>query len=494
MKLKMKQMALLLAGLSTSVAAMATPVTVAQIDAARSDATLQQAWLSGATAPTRTVYEGWVRGCDVDTNTLFSTQTGTRVVPGSIGNFSAYACTRDGIVSVLYHTLDGGSLNYVTPHTIGTALARVKFVGSDNGCDATPLNYVDPTNANNNALVFKGCTQIGVAVPSAGPDNTSNQTTKDAILTDPNAPQWPTGGYSDVEANLFDASIGGGDVSNVGTEDDVGVSQVFTVAVSIPLYRALQVAQGITVPDPDFLPVNAPNISSGQYAGIISTGGGDASWATLLPDTTNTVILARRVDTSGTQSSSNAFFLKNPCAAGVAGQLPPRTRFDTVAGVINVIEGSGTGNVKQTLTAASNNTDLTQTFAIGVMSAENNWRTDSAANAGYRFLKIDGVHPETDDTENARVTAANGDYKFVMELKEFVRANYDGQAEKTAFEARIIGDITEELRNPPADTCAIFPRGLLLLPQNDSVCEVGTQVAKVTNFGNNCATAVQFLN
>lgn len=490
----MKQMALILAGLSISAASIAAPVTVAQIDAARANATLQQAWLTGATAPTRTVYEGWVRGCDVDTNTIFSTQTGTAVVPGSIGNFSTYACTRSGVVSVLYHTLDGGSLNYVTPHTISTALARTKFVGTGNGCGATPLNYVDPTNANNNAQVFKSCAQIGIAVPAAGPSSTSNSTTRAALLTDPNAPQWPTGGYSDVEAALFDAAIGGGDVSKVGTEDDVGVSQVFTVAASIPLYRALQAAQGITVADPNFDPVNAPNISSGQYAAIISTGGGNASWGTLLPNTTNPVILARRVDTSGTQSSSNAFFLRNPCASGIGAQLPPRTRLDTVAGIIDVIEGSGTGNVKTALTVASNNTDLTKTYAIGVMSAENNWRTDSAASAGYRFLKIDGVHPELGDTENARVTGANGNYKFVMELKEFVRANYTGQAPKTAFEARVIGEITSQLRNPPTASCATFPRGLMLLPQNNSSCEVGKQVSKVTNFGKNCATAIQFLN
>lgn len=493
MKLKMKQIALILAGLSTSVVSIAAPVTVAQIDAAFANATLQQAWLSGATAPTRTVYEGWVRGCDTGTNTIFSTQSGTASVPGSIGNYSSYACTRAGVVSVLYHTLDGGSLNFVTPHTIGTALARTKFVGTGNGCGATPVNYIDPTNANNNALVFKGCTQIGINVPAAGPSATSNATTRAAYLTDPNAPQWPTGGYSDVEAALSDASIGGGDVSNVGTEDDVGVSQVFTIVTSIPLYRALQVAQGITVADPDFDPVNAPNISSSQYAALASTSG-EASWKTLIPNSTNTVILARRVDTSGTQSSSNAFFLRNPCVTGMGAQLAPRTRLDSVPGVIRVVEGSSTGNVKTTITQASNNTDPKETYAIGVVSAENNWRVDTPASGGYRMLKIDGVHPELGDPVDGRVTAANGDYKFVMELKEFIRADYAGQAPKTPYEARVIREITAQLKTPPAASCATFPRGLLLLPQNNSACEVGKQVSKVTNFGKNCATPTQFLN
>jgi hypothetical protein len=263
MKLKMRQIALLIASISVSAAAVAAPVSVEQIDAALTAGTLDQAWITGASAPTRTVYEGWVRGCDVvngaPTNTIFSTQSGSAAVPGSIGNFSAYACLRGGRVSVLYHTLDGGSLNAYTPHTVNSVLARVKYVGSGNGCGATPVNYVDTVNPLNNAVVFKGCTQIGIGVPATGATTDSNNTNLAAIATDPQAPAWPIGGYSDVEAALFSAAIGGGDVSSRGTESDVGVGQVFGLAVSIPLYRALQVQQNLPQDDE---PENAPNINS----------------------------------------------------------------------------------------------------------------------------------------------------------------------------------------------------------------------------------------
>jgi hypothetical protein len=487
MKLKMRQIALLVASLSTSAVSMAAAVTVEQIDTAREAGTLQQAWITGASAPTRTVYEGWVRGCDADTNTIFSSQGGTAVVPGSIGNYSAYACTRGGVVSVLYHTLDGGSLNAYTPHTVGTVLGRVKYVGDGNGCEATPLNYEDAVNPLNNAVVYKGCDQIGGGVPATGATTESNTTNAAAIATDPNAPALPLGGYSDVEAALFPEAIGGGDVSSRGAESDVGVGQVFGLAVSIPLYRALQVQQQLTQDDE---PANAPNITSGQYTNLIRAGG-LFSWDGLLPGNTSRVNIARRVDTSGTQASSNAFFLKNPCSAGLNQQLNPTTPAQNVPGVYNLVLNSGSGNVQTMLTNASNSSDANAQFAIGVLSAENNWRTASTASAGYRYLKIDGVHPETGDTDRARRTAANGDYKFHMELKQFIRADYDGVPPKTPFETAVLNEITEELKNPPANSCAVFPRGLTLNPLNFSSC-TRAEVAKMTNGGQNCAAPTQF--
>lgn len=492
MKFKMKQMALLLAGLSTSAVTIAAPVTVAQIDAARSNGTLQQAWFTGASAPTITAYAGWVRGCDLNTNTMFSTNTSSNVTPGTNGDFNAYACTRGGVVSVLYHTRDGGSLNAYTPHTVGSVLARIKFVGTGSGCNPTPLQYTDSLNPNNNATVFKSCALVGASLPASGATPALNSSNAAALLTDPNAPQWPLGGLSDVEGALFPNSIGGGDVGRFGTETDVGVGQAFAVIASIPLYRAMQAAQGITVADPNFAPENAPNITSAQYAGIISPGG-EKTWSSIVPGSTNEVILARRVDTSGTQASSDAFFLRNPCNAGVGQQLSKRTRLSSEPGVIEVLEGSSGGAVYVRVTTASNSTDPKKSFAIGVASAEGNWRTSTSANSnGYRVLKVDGVHPETGDTDFSRLTTVNGHYKFHMELKSFVRADYAGKPPKTAFEARIMDEVVENLKNPPSATCAVFPRGLTLNPINESECVMGVQVARMTNQGKNCATPIQF--
>lgn len=493
--MKMKQIALLVAGLSASAAVFAAPVTVNEIDNARQAGTLQQAWISGASAPTRTVYEGWVGpgngvGCDVGTNTIFSNQGGTANVPGALGNFVAYACKRNGIVSVLYHTLDGGSLNAYTPHTVATRLARVKFVGTGNGC-TSQVNYVDPTNALNNALVYKGCLLAGEALPSAGTNAAVNGRNATAVANDPFAPQLPVGGFSDVEAALFPSTIGGGDVSSRGVESDANVGQVFGVAVSIPLYRALQAAQGITESGSSYDPALAPNITRSQYVAIAASGGAaNGDWTPILgAASTQKVVLERRISTSGTQSSSNAFFLQNPCTNGAGASLPPARVADSNPD-FTVNERSGSGNVKTGLTDASNAAANTRNqFAIGVLSLENNWRLDPTASNGYRFVKVDGVHPELGDTENARVTATNGNYAFHMELKSFVRSNYAGVAPKTAFENAVVGQITQVLANPAATSCAVFPRGLTLNPLSGSSCTVGAQVAKMTNLGNNCSPA-----
>lgn len=496
MVLRAKKIALLLAGMSFSAVSIAAPVTVAEIDAARSAGSLQQAWITGASAPTLSVYRGWVKGCDVDTNTVFTSDTSTTLsAPGSFGsNPMAYACKRSNRVSVLYHTLDGGSLNAYTPHTVGAVLHRVKFVGTGNGC-TTSLNYVDKVNALNNATVFKSCTKIGGDLPTSGSITAMSTSNQAALATDPNAPSYPVGGFSDVEAALFATSIGGGNVSALGVESDVGVGQAFGVAVSIPLYRAMQVAQGIVETGTtvnDFDPAKAPNINSTQYASIIAQGG-ENKLSILLPSNLSRLNIARRVDTSGTQSSSNAFFLRNPCSGGLAATLSPTTASNDIAGQYAVTLNSSTGNVKTRLNTASNATVENDKYAIGVMSMENDWR-DGTATAAYRFVKIDGVHPEAGDVVNARKTATTGEYKFHMELKSFVRSDsITGKAAKTQFEAAIIGQITNELKNPEAASCAVYPRGLTLNPANFSSCTAGAEVAKMTNGGKNCAAPVQFL-
>lgn len=497
--MKLKQIVLAFAGITLSAAAFAAPVTIAQIESARQAGQLDQAWISGATAPTRSIYEGWVGsgagvGCDSGSNTIFTNQGGTNVIPGALGNFLAYACTRAGKVSVLYHTLDGGSLNAYAPHTIGTKLARLKYVGSPtaNTCVAAAASYVDPTNADNNAAVFKSCALVGAALPGTGPTSGSNTTNGNAVNADSLAPSLPAGGFSDVEAALFDVTIGGGNVSSKGTEGNANVTQVFGVAVSVPLYRALQTAQSLAdINSTTFDPAVAPNITKAQYVAIATQNGAyQTDWAPIVgaAGTGKKVILARRVATSGTQASSNSFFLANPCAKGLGADLAPAVVSDS-SPTFEVFEGAGTGNVKTRLTTASLNTGA-DNFAIGIISVENDWRAEAAStaspplafgpSAGYRFVKVNGIHPEAGDVVNGRATTISGAYEFAKELKNFT-ANT-----ATGFGATVVGQITAALSNPPASACAVLPRGLALNPLANSACGAA-QVTKATNLGNNCS-------
>lgn len=470
--MQVKQMILAVAATLAAGSVLAAPVTPAQIGAARTAGTLQETWISGASAPTFNIFRGFELGCDANSVSLFSNSSSdTSVRPGSLGNYAAYACTRGGRVSVVYHTVFDGSLNAYAPHINGTQLQRLRRLENASCAIATSAF---PGHVN-----YKSCTLVN---PAATPDG---------------AVAKPAGGFSDVEASLF-----GFDVSTAGTEVEANVGQTFGVAVTIPLYRALQVAQGIyastaaaNAADAAFSPANAPNISSSQYTSIVAQFSGyQSDWSPLVGDAGagKAVYLERRVASSGTQASSNAYFLKNPCST--AG-LEPAAAVDS-SGSFFVTEHSGSGNVKTALTTRGTNNQ----FAIGVLSMENNWRSESAANAGYRYLKLDGVHPEAgtvdvnangtaDGLEFARESAINGNYGFHIEMRSFVANTAD------TFGRNLIPAITSALGNP--NNCADVPRGLTLNPLGGSSCSTGSSselavVAKGTRFGNNCAAQQLF--
>lgn len=507
--MKLKQIVLAVAAVCASTQVFAG-VTAADITAAGSN--VQQTWLSGASAPTLNIFDGFALGCDAGTVSIFTQQaaSNTAVKPGSIGNFTAYACKRGGVVSVMYHTVEGGSLLAYLPHSVpGTVIERVKSIGTA-ACSTTAVTYNSPVTAIGSVTEYKGCTKGNGATLADG------------------APIKPAGGFSDVEFAAFPTIINGkgtGSIASVGTESDANIGQVFGVAVTTKLYRAMQAKQGInSATDTIFDPALAPNITSAEYASIISVGGGyQADWTPLTGATTKKVVIARRVDTSGSQASSNIHFLNNPCASALSAASSPAPA--TNSGNTFIIEGGSTGNVKAALTAANNNTptniastaidgtvtnttvgaaDGSQEYAIGVISLENDWRTEAAASSQYRFLKLDGVHPEAASQQGtnsngttfytARNTAVSGAYPFHMEGKYFVANSAD------SFGAALIPQIATALGNPAV--CTNLPRGLTINPSSGSVCANADDltttavneavVAKGTKFGNNCSALQLF--
>lgn len=453
-----------------SAHSFAAPVTLADIDTARNAANINEAWISGASAPTYNVFQGYAAGCDADTLAIFNAGTSTTLTrPGAsaASNFLAYACTRGGVVSVLYHTVDGGSFNAYAPHipndvdgdgNVGTTnLRRVKRLGATTSaaCAAQTGTFALPGQS---AIV--SYSKCGNVTPATSPDGVV---------------ALPAGGFSDVEAALW-----GVDVTGYGTEQKANVGQAFGIATSIDLYRDLQVAQGIyatvaaaNAGDTTFAPAKAPSITHAQYVSIIA---GTADVSVLIPGSTAPLTLARRVPTSGTQATSNALFLRNPCNGdpAITGALPPLPA--GTYGNVTVVEGSGTGNVKTALSTSG--------YAIGWLSMENDWNLDSSSNT-YRFIKIGGVHPEAPiagsglpKDEKARFTAATGEYDYHVEMAAFTADSAVG-----TFGETVINDIVGAFA---ALDCADVPRGLTLGTFAGSSCTVGEVVAKGTRFGNNC--------
>lgn len=462
--LKLNKLAVVLATALSATSAFAAAVTPTDIQNAT---VLNQAWISGASAPTYNVFLGFAAGCQANTLAVFHGGSAGAANPGAsnTGNAFAYACKRGaGVVSVLYHTNQGGSFNAFAPHVPNNV------AGTGFGV-ATDLNRLANVATNS-------CTNVGtIAVANQGATPVYRcATTINGFAATDNTPKKPAGGFSDVEAALF-----GVDASAYGSEINVGVTQVFGVLASEPLYRAMQVAQGIytTVAaaqsaDPSFLPQNAPSISKQQYASIASDS--LASWAPLGVDDTKEVIIARRVNTSGTQGSSNAFFMGSPCLGNpsTGGNLLPSTAADSDPGFYTVIEGGETSEVRNAISNASTAGE----FAIGVVSLEN------APAAGRRYLKVEGVHPEAGPNNTvdsfARYTSAQGQYPFQIELKGFI----SNQAKGT-FGETVINNIVSGLSTV---SCTAVPRGLILNSASTacSATNSGVHITKTTRAGNNC--------
>jgi hypothetical protein len=207
--------------------------------------------------------------------------------------------------------------------------------------------------------------------------------------------------------------------------------QSFGVAVSQPLYIALQKKNGLDTTVCGVSPgidtaACQPSISRADYASLISVDGKIDSLAALTGDSTLTdeLKLARRDDLSGTQSVSNMFFANGQCngnnevtvpksidmavakAGGLMGGLAIRTNIeDDVTGVLDVQSNSTSTDVR----AAVGSTTL---YAIGVAGTGSGGKQGTAG----RFVKIDGVSPNFDGTNYMNATATrnqiNNGYQF----------------------------------------------------------------------------------
>lgn len=406
---------------------------------------VDQLWISGATAPTAAVRGAVAKLCvDADANGvaddlhIYGDTAGT-----ATKRVSAYACTMTstGKPTLVYHTHNGGSFEAYTPHLItsgevnpfigSTLLAMKDIAGGLATCGTTgavsPYNYV-------------ACGQKTDLVLAA---NASVN----------HYPTLPRGGFSDTEYVLnqinLNVALGLGDI---GTESPTGVGQGFGLGASFKLYRDLQTDQfgatsacvsGFSVASPNLTEACKPSVPAYKYMLVTNAGTAASKDASLFNKNwptagtiaaTSALSIERRVGTSGTQSTSAQFFLNAPCGTGqpggaltAAGSNPAGS---TVLGVVTVRSNSGSGDVVSALNS-------TAAYKLGVLSLENTPATS------WNWVKIDGVSPTDDtgadalNTGKNRATSLNGSYKFWNELVGFVSASDSGEG--AALISGIIG-------------------------------------------------------
>jgi len=238
--------------------------------------------------------------------------------------------------------------------------------------------------------------------------------------------------------------------------------QGFAVAVNNNFYNALQAKQvtdGLLAADcttgNKYTWACQPSISKAQYASLISQEGSIKSAADF-GVTSGPLTIARRDSLSGTQASSNIFFLNNSCnkidaknARG--GALTPLTKTSTVPSGLTVLEYAQSSGVD---TALGNNS--AGTYAIGVIALA------KGASTTYKFVKIDGASPNfapgatttlvagtsSGGASTLRNNMLNGSWAFQMTAFAVYNTKSADESITKNVKAKLINKMVADLSDP----------------------------------------------
>lgn len=265
------------------------------------------------------------------------------------------------------------------------------------------------------------------------------------------------------------------------------------------------------------------------------------------------VIVCRRVEGSGTQTSYNWYFNNFPCTnvalgnteparlgdGGVGGMLtgngdgtqgdPYEVDPSLNPGTLLVVENSGSGDVRNCLARAQTKTDHTVLSAngeyykykfstmtnpgkaVGVLSLDS--YASSGVNTNWAFRQLDGAGTFDGTTQAASVGATGvspskdnlvkGKYDFVVELSMQYRkvpvTNPQGDAvpaltdPKLAFFTEFVKRAgSTKYTGNDGGTFVTVPNAYATLPQIDSPVTKPTFVSQFTRLGNTCKPLVRF--
>lgn len=369
-----------------ALAAVATLAVVGQAQAATR-------FLTGASATSLNATKALISLCNDATGaaTIYKQDTTT----SSLGNFFTVKCSKDfaglaGTNAVAFN-VDGGSFTAVEASTGGVG---VKF---------SPATGGTAVAGTGNLAGF--ALQTGVTATGT---------------------QLSEGGFMDIEPAAFGSAlidVFGGVDGLAPNLAPASFNQVFGIAVSKKLYTDLQAAQGITVPTgaDDRAPIYQPTISRAQYATIVANDFNEAKTAgAAFLGSSGKLTVCRRGDTSGTQASSNQYFLNNLTGntPGVNGGTTPAS---SSGFPLTGADALATFGVSESATTSLARTCLSSTTAanIGVLSLENT----PATTDNYRYVKLSRVEGfDVTGTNRSKATAKTGEYDFVFNSMKYTAA------------------------------------------------------------------------
>ena len=242
-------------------------------------ASIPQVYMSGATAQNGGI-NNVVRLICTD-GTLDAYSTGKQV---------AYVCTvkagsplgaaYDNTAIAIHKESNGGSGNGVNPLINGTVLAFV---------DLSPI-----------VSGFTGCT-VDTVSSIAASGSLAAETVRNCP-TSQTVNQIPQVGFSDVDPPILGmASSGPAGSLNLYSPNQL----TFGVAVSLPLYRALQTAQGLANDD---TAANAPSLSNAMVQRLFQASKVNTGATVGIAGDSNRIYPLRRGATSGTQKTAETYF------------------------------------------------------------------------------------------------------------------------------------------------------------------------------------------
>ncbi len=402
-------------------------------------------YLTGASAIRNNVAAAIKAQCTADGGTLTVYKNGAST--SSLANQMAYVCSAAMAgtpITTVLHTVTGGSLNSILGMSDDAAKQQTP-VSLTSGCTAA----VAGSGALAGYSVRANCALETAAAPSDG-------------------------GFSDVEyapvreqVDVLTSDVDGFSVDEV-TQGFTGVAQVFGLAVSEKMYKDLQAAQGLTAAGctaGDPLPACQPSLSRADVVSLINNNEFTAhkSGAEALGLTAGASIeYARRVTTSGTQSSAQVLFLGKGCLTGSNGgelqvigdEIAAGATQSYNGGLFTVSANSGTGDVINRLNAAGNSA-----YAFGWVSGENRAPTTTT---GWKFIKLNGAHfSDGTSTGLNKQNAIDGGYDYFVEA-----VSYKGPAAKTdGDEGTLLDAISGKMATVTADGGPATV-GLFIIPEN----------------------------
>lgn len=476
-------------------------------------------YLSGATAPDNflaTIIGGMMNPG------FYSYTAGTdfRAYLGEVKNDASIPVSIRNQKVLFIKRSKGGSVWGVDPVARSQGVATLKISNATNPLTGTPYcTTASPTNP----AVTVTCTPAGndPAIAAANGDE-----------------RIPDFGVSDVAPFMFkepyNVEFGQTQLTNAEAAA-LSIRSVNTLMMGI--VTTAQVPDTATLSNADYLSMLQGNIGTWSTFGVTPAAG-------------DNVVVCRRWQGSGTQSSYNWYFHNFPCASvsqtsGVSGDVPPVRMTDsagynvggsgTAADPIlidpsagfTIVENSGSGDVRKCLKAANNggnydfqaedNTWHRVQFgaggygAIGVLSLDSQTKTSTSAadggsesawffrplNGNGRFYQngqtcLVGASLASPGSVPSGGTAANGVCPNRTSLRN---GNYDFAAEltmqwKTASISGAKLDFINEFIDRAGDP-AFQSNWTLALPgvynPNEIVAYDGTKVAKASRNGNQCA-------